>query len=125
MDNPDSSSLRENYLIWGIKILAGLSILVFLGIHFVVNHLVAPEGLLTYADILAYYQNPIVPIMEIGFLVFVVVHAFLGLRSILLDLHPPARLAKPIDAAFVVIGALVIAYGAWLVLKVVQLGRIG
>ncbi len=125
MDNASSSSPRENYLIWGIKILAGLFILVFLGIHFVVNHLVAPGGLLTYADILAYYQNPIIPIMEICFLVFVVIHALLGLRSILLDLHPPARFAKPIDIAFVVIGVSMIVYGAWLIFEVVQLGRVG
>ncbi len=116
---------QENFLIWGIKIFAGLLIIALLGIHFIVNHLLAPEGLLTYADILAYYQNPVVPIMEIGFLVFVVVHALLGLRSILLDLHPPSALARWMDAAFLALGALMISYGAWLVVRVVQIGRNG
>jgi succinate dehydrogenase / fumarate reductase membrane anchor subunit len=116
---------QENYLVWGIKILAGLLIIALLGVHFIVNHLLAPEGLLTYADILVYYQNPVVPIMEIGFLIFVVIHALLGLRSIFLDLHPPSRLSRGMDAAFLAAGALMIGYGTWLVIRVVQLGRGG
>jgi succinate dehydrogenase hydrophobic anchor subunit len=125
MDKINQASPREDFLIWGIKIFAGLFIIILLGIHFVINHLVAPEGLLTYTDILAYYQIPIVPIMEIGFLIFVVVHALLGLRSILLDLHLPVKLANLFDAAFFVTGIIMITYGAWLVIKVAQLGNSG
>ena len=122
MESMNRSQPPENYLIWGVKIIAGICILALLGVQFVVNHLLAPGGLLTYADILSYYQNPIVPMMEIGFLVLVVVHALLGLRSILLDLHLPAKIASSMDAALIIIGAVMIAYGAWLVIKVVQLG---
>ncbi|MRR52611.1 MAG: hypothetical protein EG825_17195, partial [Rhodocyclaceae bacterium] len=71
---------QEGAWLWLLKIVAGLLIIVIMGIHFVVNHLVAPGGLLTYTDVLAYYQNPIIPIMEILFLVFVVTHALLGIR---------------------------------------------
>ena len=40
--------------IWMIKVFAGLFILVLLGVHFVVNHLVAPGGLPAPASLLRF-----------------------------------------------------------------------
>ncbi len=125
METFDRPSPYENFLIWGVKIIAGLLILIFLGIHFIVNHLLAPEGLLTYADILAYYQIPAVPIMEVGFLIVVVVHALLGLRSIFLDMRLPWKFTRYMDCFFITAGIIMITYGTWLVVRVVQLGRSG
>ena len=85
---PSSPKRYEGAGRWLLKIITGLFVVVFLGIHFIVNHLIAPEGLLTYSDVVKYYQNPIIVIMEISFLIVVVVHSFLGLRAILLDLNP-------------------------------------
>jgi len=93
-------------------------ILVILGIHLVVNHLVARNGLLTYDDIVAYFQNPWVIVMETVFLVTAVTHALSGLRSIVLDLNPPARLMLWINRLFVGFGFLVVIYGVWLLLVV-------
>ncbi len=113
---------RENYLLWLIKILSGAVVIIVLGIHLVVNHLVAPGGLLTYADVIQYYQNPIIPAMEILFLIVVVSHALIGMRSILLDLHPSRSLMKLIDPALIFIGGVSIVYGIWLVLTLVSRG---
>ncbi len=110
------AKLREGAWLWLLKIIAGILVLVVLGIHFVVNHLVAPGGLLTYADVINYYKVPIIPIMEICFLVFVVSHCFLGLRSIVLDLNPSDRLLRWIDRLLVVIGAGACFYGIWLII---------
>ena len=108
--------LREGVWLWLLKIVGGLLVFVVLGIHFVVNHLVAPGGLLSYQDVINYYKVPIVPIMEIGFLVFVVSHCLMGLRSILLDLNPSDRLLNWIDGILVVGGVGACVYGAWLVI---------
>ncbi len=110
---------QEGAWLWLLKIVAGLLIVFILGIHFVVNHLVAPGGLLTYNDVLAYYQNPIIPVMEILFLVFVVTHALLGIRSILLDLNPSRVALRWINVSLLVIGAAAIVYGIWLALFIV------
>lgn len=107
---------NEGVGLWLLKIIAGLLVIVLLGIHFVINHAVAPGGLLTYEDVIQYYNVPIVPIMEITFLVVVVSHALLGLRSILLDLSLSIRLQRRIDILFVMLGTLAIVYGAWLVI---------
>lgn len=107
---------------WLLKIFTGLLIVVFLGIHFVVNHLVAPGGLLTYADVVAYFQNPIIVVMEISFLILVVVHSFLGLRSILLDLNPSVTVLRVANFVLAVIGTLAVIYGAWLALTIAGRG---
>ena len=112
---------REGAGVWIFKIFAGLFIVLLLGLHFVVNHLVAPGGLLSYADVVAYYQSPIIPIIEGIFLILVVSHALVGLRSIILDLNPSDRALKNITTVFWIIGIAAVAYGIWLL--VVMAGR--
>jgi len=107
--------LREGTWLWLLKIAGGLLIVIVLGIHFVINHLVAPGGLLSYQDVINYYKVPIVPVMEIVFLILVVSHSLIGLRSILLDLNPSDRLLKLIDTVLIVAGLGAASYGAWLV----------
>ena len=113
---------HEGAWLWLYKMIAGGLIVVLLGVHFIINHLVAPEGLLNYNDILRYYTNPIVPVMEIAFLIFVISHALIGLRSIIMDLNPSARLLHTIDIIFWVAGVAFTIYGIWLVVVIVQRG---
>lgn len=113
---------QEGVWLWLLKIIAGLVILLILGIHFWVNHLLALNGLLTYADVLAYYQNPIIPGMEIVFLIFVVTHALLGLRSILLDLNPSQGVLRWANVLLLIVGVAAIVYGSWLVLFIASKG---
>jgi succinate dehydrogenase hydrophobic anchor subunit len=107
---------------WFIKIAAGLVIVIILGVHFVINHAVAPGGLLSYADVIRYYQNPLIVAMEIVFLVFVVSHALLGLRSILLDLNPSPALLRAATWACVILGLGAVGYGVWLALTIATKG---
>lgn len=108
--------------LWFLKILTGFLVIVVLIIHLIVNHLIVEGGLLTYADVVRYYQNPIIPIMEIAFLIFVVTHALMGLRSVLLDLHPSNKVLRLINYGVVVLGVASIAYGIWLVFVIVGRG---
>lgn len=118
MKSISSDNNHENALLWFIKLLAGGLILFFLVIHLIVNHLVAPGGLLTYKDVVAYYQNPSVLVMEGFFLTFVLVHALLGLRSILLDLHPAPGIVKAMNLTLIFAGIAALVYGIWLLITV-------
>ena len=113
----------ETAWLWLLKIGSGVLIVVILIIHLIVNHFTAPEGLLSYAEVVEYYQNPLIPIMEGFFLVFVVVHSLIGLRSILLDLKPSPALLRITDGILTLFGTGVIIYGLWLLLSIVQQGR--
>jgi len=107
---------REKSRLWFVKVLAGLLIIFFMTLHMIVNHLVAPEGLLSYQDVLDYYQNPIIPIIEILFLITVIAHCLLGLRSIILDLNPAAGLMKKLDVGLLLLGLISTIYGILLVI---------
>jgi len=108
--------------LWFIKILTGFLVILILLIHLVVNHLIVEGGLLSYADVVQYYQKAIVPIMEIAFLIFVVSHALIGLRTILLDLHPSNMVLRIINYGLLLIGITSIVYGTWLVMVIVGRG---
>ncbi len=116
--NPSAPKTREGAWLWLLKIAAGLLIIVVLGVHFVVNHVAAPEGLLSYRDVVLYFQNPWVVAMEISFLVLVVTHSLVGLRSILLDLNPSAKVLTAANYLFILLGGTAIIYGIWLALTI-------
>jgi len=115
---------RENFWLWFAKIAAGFLIIFLLGIHLIVNHLIVPGGLLSYRQVLEYYQIPFIPIMEVFFLITVFTHSFIGVRSIILDLNPSKRVLSIVDVALVSVGFIFIVYGTWLVIVVYQLGRL-
>ncbi len=113
----------ENTWLWLVKILTGPLLLILLGIHLTVNHFIGTShGLLTYADVVAYYRNPIIPIMEILFLAAVVTHSLSGLRGIILDLKPSRTILNILDVILVVFGISVVIYGVWLITVIVSKG---
>ncbi|MEW6178730.1 MAG: hypothetical protein AB1522_02270 [Chloroflexota bacterium] len=113
----------ESYLLWLVKIVSGVLIFAVLIIHFLVNHLLAPNGLLSHAEVVEYYRNyPIVPVMEGFFLLFVIAHSLIGTRSIILDLRPSAGLLKVLDILFIALGLFATGYGIWLLFAVINFG---
>ena len=118
MEKSLTKNNSENSWLWLVKIIAGLLIILLLGLHFIVNHLLAPNGLLSYAEVVAYYKNPIIPAIEIVFLITVITHAFIGLRSIVLDLNPTRTVLRWVTGLLAVVGAVCITYGVWLVVVI-------
>ena len=117
-----ASKSGENTWLWLIKILTGPLLLIILAIHLTVNHFLGQTGLLTYADIIAYYRNPIIPAMEIVFLATVVTHSLSGLRGILLDLKPARNVLRIIDWILALLGISAVVYGTWLALTIASSG---
>ncbi len=104
----------ETFWLWFLKIVSGVLILFVLGVHLTVNHFLAPEGLLSRAEVIAYFQNPLVILMEGAFLLLVVAHSLLGLRSILLDMNPSEGVRRALDFILLLFGLGVSMYGLWL-----------
>jgi len=113
--NVSKPKVQEGAWLWLLKVLFGLAIAVLIAVHFVVNHLVADGGLLTYQDVINYYKNPGITTMEIAFLIFVVSHTLMGTRSIFLDLNPSEKMVKIINWGMLILGGAAIIYGIWLV----------
>jgi succinate dehydrogenase / fumarate reductase membrane anchor subunit len=115
----------ENTWLWLIKIVTGPLLVIVLGLHFTVNHYMGSmsSGLMTYADVIRYFQNPIIPAIEILFLITVVTHSLIGLRGIILDLNPSRGMLRIITWLLVLLGVSSVAYGIWLALTIASLGK--
>ncbi len=117
LEAKSTPKLSEGFWLWAIKLATGVLIVILLLVHFIVNH-TASQGLLTYADVIAYYSNPAIVVMEIAFLAAVVSHGLIGLRGVILDLNPPAKLMSTIDWIMVIVGIGAVVYGISLALVI-------
>ena len=102
---------------WGVTTLSGLAVLILVTVHMVANHFVIESigGLRDYQQVLEYISTPVIFVLESLFLVFVTVHAMLGLRGVLLDLDPTPRTLRWIDRGLVALGIITLAYGFLLI----------
>jgi len=114
----------ENTWIWLIKIATGPLLVIVLVLHFIVNHYFGsmPSGLMTYDDVIKYFQNPIIPAIEILFLITVVTHCLIGLRSIILDMNPSRNTLNIVTSLLVILGGSSVVYGIWLALTIASKG---
>ena len=115
----------ENTWLWLIKIVTGPLLLIVLGLHFAVNHYMGSQssGLMTYDDVIRYFQNPIIPAIEILFLITVVTHSLIGLRGIVLDLNPSRTVLTVVTWLLMILGVSSVVYGIWLALTIASLGK--
>ena len=114
----------ENTWLWLTKIVTGPLLLILLGLHFAVNHYLGslPSGLMTYEDVIRYFQNPIIVAIEILFLITVVIHSLIGFHGILLDMHPSRTMLIIFTWLHVLLGVSAVVYGIWLALTIASLG---
>jgi succinate dehydrogenase hydrophobic anchor subunit len=107
-----------------IKAFTGPLLVLVLALHLTVNHYLGStaSGLMTYDDVVRYFQNPIIPAIEILFLITVITHCLIGLRGILLDLNPSRSLLNTLTWVLVVFGAATVVYGIWLALAIASKG---
>lgn len=118
IQNTSAPRSGENSWLWLVKIVTGPLLIILILVHFIVNHFIGQNGLLTYADVVAYYSNPLIPLMEILFLATVVTHSLSGLRGIILDLKPSRGVLTAVDWLLALVGVAAISYGAWLALVI-------
>lgn len=114
----------ETTWIWLVKIVTGPLLILVLILHLTVNHYIGslPSGLMTYEDIVRYYQNPIIPAIEILFLIVVVIHSLIGLRGIILDMNPSRQVLTVVTWAMSLLGVFSVGYGIWLALTIASKG---
>lgn len=114
----------ENTWIWLIKIVTGPLLVILVLLHLIVNHYMGSTsaGLMTYDDVVRYFQNPIIPAIEILFLITVVTHSLIGLRGIVLDLNPSRGILTFVTWLLGLLGISSVIYGIWLALTIASKG---
>jgi succinate dehydrogenase hydrophobic anchor subunit len=77
---------------------------------------------MTHDDVIRYFRNPIIPAIEILFLITVVTHSLIGLRGIFLDMNPSRQALTIVTWLLAVVGVSSVGYGIWLALTIASLG---
>jgi succinate dehydrogenase hydrophobic anchor subunit len=111
-DKPRNST---STLRWFAQAVLGVLLIVLLSVHLLVNHWVAPQGLLSQADVVRYYNVPGIALMETVFLFIVTAHCLLGLHCILLDLYLSLNLTSALTWLLIILGISVVIYGTRLI----------
>jgi succinate dehydrogenase hydrophobic anchor subunit len=99
---------------WFLQSTLGILLLVLLGVHLIANHWIAPNGLMSYADVIRYFDTPGIAWMEIVFLIMVTAHCLMGIHAILLDLSLSSTLKKVLSWMLITMGIVMVVYGVWL-----------
>jgi succinate dehydrogenase cytochrome b556 subunit len=102
-------------LTWILQVISGVLLVLLLGVHIIMQHFVASGGLRDYAQVLSYLSNPVVVTVETVFVIVLIWHAMLGLRSVLLDFGPGPRGQALITRGVVALGTVTAAYSFWLI----------
>lgn len=106
---------------WFVQAGLGIALVVLLTVHLIVNHWAAPQGLLSYADVIRYYDVAGIAWMESIFLIVVTSHCLLGLHGIMLDLNLRPNITRIMTRLLLLVGGVTIIYGIWLIRIVVSL----
>lgn len=99
--------------VWHWTAGSGMALVGLAGLHIIAQHFVVRQrgGLRTYGEVLSYIANPVIFVLETGFLFAVTIHAMLGIRGILHDLDLSHRAQRRLDLGLWVVGTMTVAYG--------------
>lgn len=106
--------------IWFLQAVSGVALALLLGLHWTAQHYVVKGSLRSYADVILYLNNPVIFVIEMIFLIFVTVHALLGVRAILIDLGLPSKVQRIIDVSTWMLGIFTIIYGIQLAWQIIH-----
>jgi succinate dehydrogenase hydrophobic anchor subunit len=98
--------------VWHWTAGSGMALVALATLHIIAQHFVVHQkgGLRTYAQVLSYIGNPVIFVLETGFVFAVTIHAMLGIRGILHDLDLGPRARRRLDRGLWVIGTVTVAY---------------
>lgn len=106
--------------LWLIQALTGAFLIVFLGIHLIAQHLLAPGGLRDYEAVVAYLREPLALVAELGLLLSVIVHACVGMRSSLVDVVSDGARLRIASVAIGTAGTFAAVYAIWVTVSVIS-----
>jgi len=103
---------------WFLQAGLGILLILLLGVHLIANHLIAPQGLRSYEEVIRYFKVPGIAWMEMLLLVVVTAHCLLGIYTIVLDLGLASSLKAFCKWMLILACVLTILYGSrltWLI----------
>jgi succinate dehydrogenase / fumarate reductase membrane anchor subunit len=113
--------MMRDQKLWTWHVLAGLVILVFLGLHMTVMHLEVIVGIfnpagghpIDWANVVARGKTLFFPVSYVVLLGAALFHGLYGTRNILFELNPSAGLKRVIGVVLLLVGVGLFVLGTW------------
>jgi succinate dehydrogenase hydrophobic anchor subunit len=123
--------MMRDQKLWTWHVLAGLVILVLLGLHMVIMHLDAIVSVLnpaggepvSWANVVARGRMLFFPVTYVILLGAALFHGLYGLRNILFELNPPTTLKRVLGVLILIVGVGLFVYGTWAAVESFRLAR--
>jgi succinate dehydrogenase hydrophobic anchor subunit len=107
-------------LLWLVKATSGGLLIVFLGVHLVAQHLLAPGGLRDFASVIDYFRQPIALLTETLLVMSVLVHVAIALRTFAVELVRNPRMLRVVSYGIVLAAVATFAYTVWLTVSILS-----
>ena len=112
--------MRNTYL-WFIQLVTGVLVAVLLGLHMVVMHLDAILGFFgidvtnstSWTSMIERSRQPVWASIYIALLAVVLYHGLNGLRNIILELTPSARIERIVTWVIIIVGIIIFICGSY------------
>ena len=122
--------MRDSKL-WTWHVLAGLVILVLLGLHMTIMHLEAIVGIFNpagghpvdRANVAARAKSAFFAVTYVLLLGAALFHGLYGLRNILFELNPPPGLKRALGVLLLVVGLGLFVVGSWAAVEGLRVAR--
>ena len=122
--------MRDSKL-WTWHVLAGLVILVLLGLHMTIMHLEAIVGIFNpagghpvdWANVAARAKSAFFAVTYVLLLGAALFHGLYGLRNILFELNPPPGLKRALGVLLLVVGLGLFVVGSWEAVEGLRVAR--
>jgi succinate dehydrogenase / fumarate reductase membrane anchor subunit len=113
--------MMRDQKLWTWHVLAGLVILVFLGLHMTVMHLEVIVGIfnpagghpIDWANVVARGKTLFFPVSYVVLLGAALFHGLYGTRNILFELNPSVGLKRVIGVVLLLVGVGLFVLGTW------------
>jgi len=123
--------MMRDQKLWTWHVLAGVVILVLLGLHMVIMHLDTIVGVLNpaggspvdWGNVVARAQSAFFAVTYVLLLGAALFHGLYGLRNIVFELNPSAGLKRFIGAVLLLVGLSLFVYGSWAAIESLRLAR--
>lgn len=123
--------MMRDQKLWTWHVLAGVVILVLLGLHMVIMHLDTIVGVLNpaggspvdWANVVARAQSMFFAVTYVLLLGAALFHGLYGLRNIVFELNPSTGVKRFVGVVLLLVGLSLFVYGSWAAIESLRLAR--
>lgn len=106
--------------LWLTQAITGGLLVVFLGVHLMAQHILAPGGLRDFADVQAFLKQPLALISELGLVGAVLIHVVLGIRAFLVEAVKNQKTQARLSWIVAGLGLVAFVYAIWLTATIIN-----